>query len=293
MKKIFLFFIVVGNLSAQDINTGLSFLKLGVGARAVAMGEAYTAIASDHAALFYNPASPRFTRNNEIMIMHKNWIAGTTTEYLGSTVVGNSLSYGFSAYTTSVPDIEIRTKPGPSEGTFSARNVALGATIAYSIDEHLAIGVTGKMLYEKIFVDEATGYGVDIGFNRHADNFSFGASVLNIGAMSALKNESTTLPTTMRVGGSYRYNEIETIELIGAIDALQTFEDKISHFHFGIEGTYNDIVSLRAGYKTGYEYTSLTTGFGVVYGIVKFDYAFVPFTGGLNSTHTFSLSFLL
>ncbi|MEW6061294.1 MAG: PorV/PorQ family protein [Bacteroidota bacterium] len=293
MKKIFVFFVLVGNLSAQEINTGLSFLKLGIGARAVAMGEAFTGIASDHSSLYYNPATPRFAKSNEVMVMHKNWIAETTTEYLGATVLGKEFSYGFSAYTTSVPDIEVRTKPGPSEGTFSAQNVALGATVAYSIDEHLAVGVTGKMLYEKIFVDEATGYGIDIGFFRSSDDLSFGASVLHIGAMSTLKYESTKLPTTIRVGGSYRYNEIQSMKLTGAIDALQTLDDKITHFHFGIEGTYNDILSLRAGYKTGYEFSSITTGFGVMYGIVKFDYAFVPFTGGLSSTHTFSLSFLL
>jgi len=37
--------------------TGLAFLKLGVGGRALGMGEAYSAVATDPSGMYYNPAS--------------------------------------------------------------------------------------------------------------------------------------------------------------------------------------------------------------------------------------------
>ncbi len=294
MKIIFSIILGFGCLAAQEAGTGLTFLKLGVGARSIAMGEAYTAITTDHPSLFYNPASLRFAKDHELLLMHKEWIAETSSEYLGASVVGENFNYGFSALNTSVGEIEVRTKPGPVEGTFSAQNFALGLTVSFSVDEHLAIGFTGKFLYEKIFVDEASGYGFDIGgAYRYSDDLMFGASILNIGAMNILRDQATELPTTVRVGTAYSYSEFDNISLVGAADVVKTLKDRKTHFNAGVEARFNQLLAIRAGYKTGYSNSSITAGFGVLYGIVKFDYAFVPFTEGFTSTHTFSFSFLL
>ena len=43
--------------AAQPGSAGLTFLKFGVGARALGMGDAYSAIADDPSATYYNPAS--------------------------------------------------------------------------------------------------------------------------------------------------------------------------------------------------------------------------------------------
>ncbi len=40
--------------------TGFTFMKVGVGARPVAMGQAFTGVADDANALFYNPAGLSF-----------------------------------------------------------------------------------------------------------------------------------------------------------------------------------------------------------------------------------------
>lgn len=294
MKKIFFCILVFGSLTAQEVGTGLSFLKLGVGARSIAMGEAYTAMTTDHSSLFYNPASLRFATNHELQLMHKEWIAETSSEYLGASVLGENFSYGFSALNTSVGEIEVRTKPGPAEGTFSAQNFALGLTVSFSLDAQIAVGLTGKILYEKIFIDEASGYGFDIGGSyRYSDHLMFGASVLNIGSMNPLRSQSTELPTIIRMGAAYNYSEIDDIALVGAADVVKPLNDNYMHINAGVEATYDQLLSIRAGYKTGYSNTSLSTGFGILYGIMKFDYAFVPFSEGFNSTHTFSFSFLL
>ena len=49
------------------------------------------------------------------------------------------------------------------------------------------VGITGKMLYEKIFIDEASGFGLDLGGNYSYNNFSVAAVVSNIGSMNSLK----------------------------------------------------------------------------------------------------------
>jgi hypothetical protein len=294
MKNVFIFFFLLNIAAAQSVSTGLSFLKLGVGARSIAMGESFTAVTGDHAALYYNPASLHFSSRHELMLMHKNWISETATDYLGATILGDRWNYGFSVYSTSVDDIEVRLIPGEPDGSFSARNIAVGGSISYGLNDQLAIGLTGKFLYEKILVDEASGYGFDLGMlYKYDEHFAFGISLQNVGSMNALRNESTDLPATVRLGSSYTSAISGQFNGTASFEAVKTLDDEHTHLHTGGEIQYDNFASLRAGYVTGYEFRSFSTGFGVLYSSVKFDYAFVPFSGAFNSTHTFSLSFLL
>ncbi|MHB1051236.1 MAG: PorV/PorQ family protein [Bacteroidota bacterium] len=294
MKNVLIFFFLLNTAAAQSVSTGLSFLKLGVGARSVAMGESFTAVAGDHASLYYNPASLHFSNRHELMLMHKNWISETATDYLGATILGNQWNYGFSIHSTSVDDIEIRLIPGEPDGTFSVRNIALAASISYGVTEQLAIGLTGKFLYEKILIDEASGYGFDLGMLYTLDErFAFGISLQNVGSMNVLRDRASSLPTTVRLGSSYSSAVTDRFSGTVAMEAVKTIDDDHLHLHAGGEIQYDNFASLRAGYVTGYEFRSFSTGFGVIFSSVKFDYAFVPFSGAFNSTHTFSLSFLL
>ena len=294
MKTILFSALLVCTVSAQTIQTGLPFLKLGIGARSIAMGEAFTAVGNDHSSILYNPAASRTSRAHEVMLMHREWIEETSTEYLGATIIGGDVNYGFTMLSTSTPDIPVRTKPGDAEGTFSSRNFLLGISASASLSENIDLGVTGKFLYEKIFIDDASGYGIDLGILYKLDkNWNIGSSLLNVGTMNKLRSESSKLPTTLRVGASYVYPVSPELSALGAADILKTFDDDLMHLNIGAEVTYDRLVSLRAGYQTGYEFNSYAAGVGVHYGIVKFDYAFVPFTGAFTSSHTFSLSFIL
>ncbi len=108
-------------------SSGMTFLKLGVSGRSVAMGDAMAASVSGAAATHYNPAGllPREGAGNaELLFMHKEWIQDTRTEFLGARVsVSDPVALGFSVNTTTVSDIELRTRPGPAEGTFTSRSL--------------------------------------------------------------------------------------------------------------------------------------------------------------------------
>ena len=139
------------SLSAQTENasTGLAFLKLGVGGRAIGMGEAYSALSDDASGAYYNPAGIAFSPDDEVTFMHKQWVFGTTADFLGSSVRAQNFTFGFGFNSTNVDDIEIRQQPGPPEGTFGLHDLAVSATASWRIDTSLSIGATGKFLYEK------------------------------------------------------------------------------------------------------------------------------------------------
>jgi hypothetical protein len=294
LSSIALFLALSRIAAAQQINTGLPFLKIGSDARTAAMGETGTALFGDHSAFTFNPAAIRFSTRHQLSIAHRQGFADVTSDQLGATLPGDLFTYGITAMTTSVSDIEVRQRPGEAEGTFAARNAALGAGISYSVTDAIAVGVTGKLLYEKIYIDEASGYALDAGLAyKISDALSAGAALLNIGSMSVLRSASSELPASLRIGGAYTMDAATGIFVTGAADMVKTLDDDGMHLHLGAEGIYDSMFMVRAGYQTGYETRSFTAGAGVRYGVIRIDYAFVPMTGSFSPTHAFSVMFFL
>ncbi len=279
-------------LFSQPGQSGLTFLKLGVGGRALGMGEAYTAVAGDPSAMYYNPAGIAFNQSSSLMLMHKAWIQGVSTEYISAQTKISHLGFGVSVNATSVDDIQLREIPGPPIGTFSAKNAAIGLSAAYAIDSAWSLGLTGKFLYEKILIDEASGFGLDLGsVYRTPWDISVGFSLSNLGSVNELQEQSSTLPTIYRGGVAYsRSVPSLTGDILVAGDIVVFAKDNTTHFHFGGEYIYNQTFAIRAGYQTGYEARSVTTGVGIHYDVLQIDYAFIPTQYDLGTTHTFSLS---
>jgi len=278
---------------AQTGSTGLSFLKVGVGARALGMGEAYSAIAADPSAMYYNPAGLSLASNSQLMLMHKEWIEGTKTEYIAANSSFGNVTLGISANATSVNDIELRTIPGPPLSTFDARNSALGLSAAYAVDTSLSIGATVKYLYEKILIYDAAGLAFDLGaLYRTAWNLNIAIAMNNLGSMDALENESSKLPSLVRFGAAYT-TEFPDFDgsLSLASDVVSFSAESKTHLHVGAELKYGKVLALRGGYQTGYDAKNFSGGVGLAYGMLRFDYAFVPFRYDLGTTHTFSLLF--
>lgn len=280
-------------LFGQAGSSGFSFLKLGVGGRALGMGEAYSAAAADVAATYYNPAALSSARSSQLLLMHKEWIQDTKTEYIGAITSWNDFSFGVSANATSVNEIQIRERPGPPLGTFTARNSLIGVSASYLIDTHLSIGVTGKFLYEKILVDAASGYALDLGgLYQTPWDIRLAFVVSNLGSTSELDRQSSKLPAIIRFGGAYETSlQNPTGSLTFSSDIVSFSGEDNIHLHFGSEFNYKGAFALRAGYQTGYDAKSFSGGIGVHYGSIYVDYAYVPFKFDLGSTHTFSLGF--
>ncbi|HSG27998.1 MAG TPA: PorV/PorQ family protein, partial [Candidatus Krumholzibacterium sp.] len=277
---------------AGEAGTGLTFLSLGVSARRLGMGEAYIAVPDDPSSMHFNPAALSLVDHTALSLMHREWIQDTDIEYIAGGAKFNKFALGFSVYYVSIPDIEIRSVPGPPVGTFSARNAALGLSAAYDVSEALAIGATAKYVYEKILVDDAGGMVFDIGgVYSTPHGIRLGLSLLNLGSISALRYESSTPPRSFRGGASYT-GELSSFPavLTASMDVISPLEEGSSHVHVGGEAKLYETIAIRIGYQTGYDARDITLGTGFTTGIVTVDYAFVPTRYDLGSTHAFSLT---
>ncbi|HWA06929.1 MAG TPA: PorV/PorQ family protein [Ignavibacteria bacterium] len=271
-------------------NTGLAFLKLGITSRSIAMGEAVVGNTFDASATHYNPAALFVGSNVNMVFMHNEQVLGVRTEFLAGKVKFNKLAIGFSLNNTSVDKIQIREIPGESLGEFTAQNFAMGVSMGYKVNENLSVGLTGKFLFEKIYVDNASGVALDLGGLYIKDKLTVGASITNLGSMSDLRNEATKLPSAIRFGGSYYVDLVGiTSRLIIAADGYKVMDGGKFHANTGAELLYKDFLALRVGYQSGYENKSIAAGIGLKYKAFALDYAFVPYKYSLGSSHTITL----
>lgn len=271
-------------------NTGLAFLKLGVTSRSISLGEAVVANSYDASATHYNPAALFNGSKVNLVFMHNEQVLGVRTEFLGAKISMNRFALGLSLNNTAVDDIEIREIPGASIEKFNAQNFALGLSAGYKVNEMISLGITGKFLFEKIYVDNASGFAIDLGGLYTKNNLSLGLAVSNLGSMSELKNESTKLPVSLRGGVSYLVGIPKLISNLRiSVDGYKVLDGGTMHANAGAEFLYKDFLAIRVGYQSGYENKGLTTGIGLKYKALNLDYAFVPYKYSLGSSHTITL----
>jgi len=295
MKKIvFLLLISFGYIFPQAGGTGLSFLKIGFGARNMAMGDLGVVLANDVGPGFYNPALLAENYNSQIMLTHNEWMTDVRSELIGASFSLFGLQFAAGFNTTSISDIEVRTKPGDAVSTFDANYFYGSLSTGFNIYQKLSAGLTFKFIHENLLTDQARGIAFDFGlfYRDVVENLNIGAAIKNIGSMNKLRNESTELPMDVAVGASYNYyfSDLKSDLIVAA--GYQTYtQTSDSHVNFGAEFLYDAIFALRAGYSTGYETKGLTAGAGIVWNSIRFDYAFIPLDYDLGNSHIISVGY--
>jgi len=278
--------------------SGIPMLKLGLPARSTALADASVSWVSGASATWQNPAGVRSDSGLvELMLVHREWIQDSRLEFLGASFpIGERSALGFSLATQTVPDIEIRTRPGTPEGSFTARTLGVGLSYALGFGRDLRFGVTAKYLYEKILIDDASGLGFDVGaqWQSPLPDLAFGLALTNLGGMSVLRTESTTLPAMLRTGASWRTEFLPlSASALFSGDLLYVFPENAAYGGVGMELFFEQTVAVRAGYHLGSEGRGLTAGLGVLYGIVRVDYAYAAVSHDLGNAHSIGISLIL
>ncbi len=296
MKKFLLIFILASSyIFAQSAgNTGLSFLKFGFGARNIAMGDAGASASNDLSALYYNPSRLALVEKNEILIMHSSWIQDVNSELFGIKWNMFGLPWAIGLNYTSISDIEIRTRPGVPDSKFDANYFFGSLSTGFYVWDKLSFGTTIKYLYEGLLSDEANGLGFDFGLNYETPfkGLSVSTVIKNIGSMNTLRNAETQLPTDFRLGSAYKFGvESAKLDFIAVAEIQKYLDTEDIHFNLGGDIIYDEIFALRVGYQSGYEAKSFTGGIGLMWGSLRFDYTYMPFSLDLGNANLFSLQF--
>ncbi|MGH7601703.1 MAG: PorV/PorQ family protein, partial [bacterium] len=142
---------ILGN---QRAGTAMAqFLKIGVGGRAVGMGESFVAVANDASALYWNPAGIAQMQKNEIIFAHVNWPVDVQHEFFGYVHrFGGVNAIGASVTSLHTDDLEETTEFQPfGTGRFVAfGDIAAGLTFARKMTDRFSVGVTVKYIDETL-----------------------------------------------------------------------------------------------------------------------------------------------
>jgi hypothetical protein len=296
MKKFLLIFILASSyiLAQSAGNAGLSFLKFGFGARNIAMGDAGASASNDLSALYYNPSRLALIEKNEVLIMHSSWIQDVNSELFGVKWDMFGLPWAIGLNYTSISGIEIRTRPGEPDSKFNANYFFGSLSTGFYVWDKLSFGTTIRYLYEGLLSDEANGWGFDFGLNYETPfrGLSVSTVIKNIGSMNALRNQETQLPTDFRLGSAYKFGiESAKLDFIAVAEFQKYLDTDDIHLNLGGDIVYDQIIALRVGYQSGYEAKSFTGGIGLMWGSLRFDYTYMPFSLDLGNANLFSLQF--
>lgn len=293
-QSVLLLFAVPLGAHAQDAGkSGLAFLKIGAGSRAAALGEANVALANDANAVYWNPAGLALSNKAQLTVTHLEWLENINHNFAAVTFRGFGGTLGLAIATQSIPGIELRDKPTAEPlGTFDARDVAVALAYGKKWNDKLAVGVALKGLYEKIYLNSANGFAVDLGVNWQSplSPLRIGLAAQNLGSMSALINEKIKLPALVRVGGAYQFLKSENGNgAMLVVDQLVYLEGG-SYTNAGAEWSLRGTLALRAGYQFGRENRGFAAGLGASLGKYQFDYGFAAYENDLGQTQSFSIA---
>ena len=296
MKRITLLLLLL-TISAVFAETGgkigLSYLKIGVDARAAAMGDAYTAVANDASATYWNPAGLAASGTNSVILMHNSWLQEVNQEFGAVQFVNGVHNIAVSLNMISVTGIELRDETASEIpiGNTQALNTYLGLAYATEIFGSWQFGLQAKYLYEKYYLYSADGFAFDLGLKKDnlLQDLSWGLVIQNLGKMSALKEEATRLPLILRTGVSYLL-PLQILEKRPLVAAdINYVMDDVTTLNLGLKVPLVNYADIRLGYVLGRESQSITAGFALNYGIFHIAYAFVPYSYDLGNSHRFSL----
>ena len=290
---------------------GGQFLRVPVGARAVALGKAYSALANDGSAPFWNPAGINHTpgRHN-FFFSHSEYAAGIDLEHLAWHTRRQNFAFALSMGVLRSGDIE-RTDEFHQEGTgqyFNANQFFAGLTVSRAMTDRFSVGVTGKYYQENldeyqlksVLFDVGIMYFLGLGDTRVGFSArNFGGDLrpggtpptLSDGYVPGTEFQSFAAPTEGIFGAARTWELGREIGFLTTADFSHPSDAKES-FRMGGELGLRRMLFLRAGYETSRVEGGFSAGFGLQLVRkqmnLRIDYAYSDM-GAFGTIHYFSI----
>lgn len=301
---------LIPNLGGQRAGTAaVQFLKIGVGARAVAMGESFVAVANDASALYWNPAGIAEFQQNALLLSHINWLVDIAHDFVGyvhhldgTNAIGVSLT---ALYTDDMQETT-EYQPFGTGNYFSFGDMGIGLTYGRKMTDRFSFGITLKYFQETLaefkmqglMLDLGTYYWTGFGSSRFAVCVSnFGNQVKPTGnftnrdGQKIAQLQSFSPPTIFKVGFAAELVQTQVNRLTTAIQ-LNHPNDHAENLNLGLEYAWREYFFLRGGYKLNVDEESFSVGGGCKVPLkiidVAVDFAYSSF-GRLGNVTRFSI----
>jgi len=281
------------------------FLKIGVGARAAAMGGAFVAVADDASAIYWNAAGiARIDADkSQLQFNHAIWPADMKFSQFGYIFHTKRIPGAIGISVRSLymdPMVETTAyQPDPFVGTgrtFDAGYMAAGLTYARSFTDKFSAGLTANFIHEGLAELSQNTYAFDIGtlYDVGTMGMRIGMAITNMGTDVQFIDRAARIPSVFRVGTSATLFSSAGQRLLGSFEFSHP-PDNAERLNVGAEYGFHDYVFLRGGYNVNYDAEGVAGGVGFRFpvsfaGTADFDYAYTDMKV-LGAAHRFSLKF--
>ncbi|MFI5363170.1 MAG: PorV/PorQ family protein [Elusimicrobiota bacterium] len=284
--------------SRARATTAADFLNLDIGARATAMGGAFSSVADDAAAMYWNPAALTRIDHRSAAFMHAIYVDSSYFDYASyAENFGKSGALGASLQYYSAGSINKTDANGADIGSFSPYDLAASLGYACKLPDYdfisdisgLSLGATVKYVQSRI-VSSAHTTALDLGLLTPAyfdGRLRAAFTATNLGGQLDYGLTREPLPRTLRLGASFELAPrwLLSADMVSPLGASNYAAVGTEYWIF-TKGPWK--AAGRAGVVTGLAGVSL--GFGLNYGGAAFDYAFVP-VGAIGDAHRLSLTY--
>lgn len=304
---------------ADQINkvgtAGALFLRIPVGGEAIAMGSAYSAVASNAQAAFWNPASLVMQEKKyDSQFIFTPWMAGLNFQAAAfSMKFGNNYAAAVSEILLRSPDMEVTTT-NQQNGTgeyFTYQDFCLGLSLAKRFTDKFSVGGTLKYINESTYSITSHGIAFDVGslyntgyrdfklamfLKNFGPDMQFGGSFYdssingNIISEEELEYESYYLPLSITIGVAGTVYHDDRLSCLVSVEGFYP-NDYSQRLHFGIKTDFQERFSVLMGYLANYEQESLSIGFSTQVGNIKFEYGYRPIQNFSNIS-SFSIGYM-
>ena len=194
---------------AQESQTVYNFMRLPVSAHAAALGgSGITLIEDDATLIFHNPSLINNISDRTLNLNFMTYMEGATTASASFIrAAGERGTWGITGQFMSYGTMKETNASGQQTGEFSAKDIALGGSFAYSLSEKFTGGITAKFIASYIGQYNSLGACVDLGINYYnsQSELSVSAVARNLGGqLSAYEDDFERMPLDLQLGVTKR-----------------------------------------------------------------------------------------
>jgi len=283
-----LFILVVVGCSqvaiAEQYNHAMPMLRMGVGARALAMGGANVAVANDATAGYWNPAGlSQVEKFSFSSMVAANMSEDRKYNYLALAGKFEFGAIGFSWLNAGTSDIMKYSSQEVREGDFDANDHAFLFSYGNAM-ENLMVGFNFKVVYQKIDDYSKSGVGFDAGVKYAVDEMlHLGVTASDLGTKIG-----ESVPATFRIGAAVFPVEGFTIP----VDIEKVQHRSELKLRLGGEYAYQFADDYFGAVRGGVNDGEFTIGAGLkIMGKYSLDYAYISENGdAFGENHRISLT---
>jgi len=246
---------------------GGQFLKIGIGARAAAMGGAFVSVADDASSIYWNTAGIARVQKNVVSVNHAEWLASinfTQASYLFHIgfLPGSFAVNARSLYMDNQP---VRTvfRPDGEGKSFDAGDVAFGASYARSLTDKFSAGISVNYVQSTLATYTSSAATFDFGtlYDTGYRSLKIGMAIQNLGSDMQFIDDEVKMPTVFRVGMSMNLYEDASNRILSSAEFSHP-PDNNERANVGVEYGFKEFFYVRGGYLFAYDLERFAAGVG-------------------------------